>query len=365
MKIFIFIGATFLCVVGYVHAEVFVYPVAALESTHEIFVVCQKSINDLELYLVNEQTQESQNILWSLYTPAHVQVLPSEDGFSFIDQGTVYIKKFEKRHPRAVSIMYPLHNINNMQWIDDYNFLYVAQEDNNAYNIFLSSSTGETTRLSYAENIDFLYPQKIDSTLFSIIKNNITQEYAIAQFEIEQQDFIGKNQTNYAILKYLKDPACFLYMLSPHEGFFLTYPKIVVLDGVHDHAYKFICHHISKSENNTWQDEELFSFFILKDFITGSGPMRLYESLERFVPNYMCKGMVLFLSADEFGQTTLYSYSLQNGAIEKKDEESGKSGLNCLSILKRNSCALTGSIKKENLRSGEDFNGVAFFKFKL
>lgn len=346
------------------YAEVFVYPVAALENSHEIFVICQKSINDIELYLVDETTDEARTILWSLYTPAHLLVLPSQDGFSFIDQGIVYVKKFEKRHPRAIAIMYPLHNINNMEWIDAYNFLYVAQEDTGAYNIFLSSSTGETTRLSYKENIDFLYPKKMDSTIFSIIRDKIGQEYALVQFDITQQDFISKETTNYTILKKLSEPACFLYMCSSTEGFFLSYPRIPVCDGVHDDAYAFSCHHIYR-HNGIWSDDALFTFYVLKDFITGDGPLRLYESLERFVPNYTCKDMVFFLDLDEHREMMLYSYSLQTGVVQKKYESSGKNGLNCLSILKRNDCILTGNIKNTNLRSGDEFNKISLFKFKL
>lgn len=115
----------------------FLYPVAATTKNGKtkIYVLHQKSINNVELLVWDPQTKVCSQGLLSTYTPASLKILPNGDGFSFIDDGRIRIKKFDKRSPKAIDIYEPLYDISQLNWIDEHNF-YVSAKKNNKFCIF-------------------------------------------------------------------------------------------------------------------------------------------------------------------------------------------------------------------------------------
>src|SRR5579871_4380579 len=108
------------------HAIEYMYPVACLND-ETILYIHQLNPTCIQLYSWNPVTDIHEPLLWSLYNPANVQLLPNNTGFSFIDNGRLRIKLFEKRSPKTIDFDDPIFNINGLQWIDEHSCCCSAQ----------------------------------------------------------------------------------------------------------------------------------------------------------------------------------------------------------------------------------------------
>lgn len=192
----------------------FLYPVAVTKKNNktQVYVLHQKSINNIELLIWDPETKICSNGLLSSYTPAALKILPNGDGFSFIDDGRIRIKNFDKRSPKSIDIYEPLYDISQINWIDEHNF-YLSAKKNNKFCIFHVHENGlikpilqdmqyeqdEGASLQNSELInlelpnhglkgqdlagqglisyDFMYPQKVGDSLFFIERITHNGEY--------------------------------------------------------------------------------------------------------------------------------------------------------------------------------------------
>lgn len=297
------------------YAEQFIYPVADFDDGHQLMVLYQKSLDNVELWIWNTETHRAIKAISSFLTPANLRMMPSGKGFSFIDQGYIKIKEFAKRSPRTLPIYDPIGLFSNMNWIDDETFYFVAREGD-FFQIFQGDLQANIQRLTF-EPSDALYPQKINSMLFYIKRDTNCQFSIVAQSW--NPTVIGDcdHQSDLTIIQTSSDQLCFLRMISMEEGFYLQAPSS---KSKNDDNYKFSCYHLKK-DNNEWKTEQLFTFKIPLKYVTGVA--RLYESLEPFLPNYNSKGFVYFVNwhkkAEQF---KLCKFDILEKTVKFVDQES-------------------------------------------
>ena len=124
----------------------YVYPIAAFKlfGTQHMLVLKQWSPQELELSDWNITTGSMNKILMSMYTPAAVTLLPDKSGFSFVDNGRIRIKRFEKRAVKSLDIYDPVYGIELIHWIDNQTCYFHAQSDGR-YGIYTLTMEEELT----------------------------------------------------------------------------------------------------------------------------------------------------------------------------------------------------------------------------
>jgi hypothetical protein len=263
-------------------AQHFIYPVADFDNGRKLIILYQKSLQDIELWFFNPATGSAMRGLSSFLAPANVRMMPSGKGFSFIDQGYIKIKEFDKRSARTLPIYEPIGLFSCMNWIDEENFYFTALQGE-FYQIFQGDMQANVQQMTY-EEIDALYPQKIGSKLFYIQRG--TKNHASIVEKLWNQDELPK-----IIIPALDNKPCFLRMISQQEGFYLQAPTKKIDNP--DDCYQFACHHITKLDEK-WTSEKLFNFYIPARYITGAD--RLYESIKPFLPNCTLTPDIYFVS---------------------------------------------------------------------
>jgi hypothetical protein len=300
------------------NAEQFIYPVADFDEGNQLMLIYQKSLNDVELWIWNSSNQFAIKGLSSFLTPANLRMMPSGNGFSFIDQGYIKIKEFAKRSPKTLPIYEAIGLFSSMNWIDDQTFYFVAREGD-FFQIFQGDLQANILRLTN-EPADALYPQKIGDKLFYMKRDANYQVSIVVKswnpISMDTQKTISDNLT---IIQESSQQLCFLHMINEQEGFYLQAPTKKIQNNAGDDCYEFSCHHFYYSENQ-WSTKKLLTFQIPSKYVTGTS--RLYESLEPFLPNYTCKDVIHFVSwHHEFDRFELYKYSILDKTVEKISEQ--------------------------------------------
>ena len=127
-------------------SAVYRYPVAVLSDKTHALVLSQQNQNELELFLYDCSNQTYQKILSSRYLPSGVRLLPDESGFSFIDDGILCIKRFDKRSAHMIDPGEPLYNIEYIHWFDnEYCYFHAAQAGHSG--IYMMSIDGTVNTL--------------------------------------------------------------------------------------------------------------------------------------------------------------------------------------------------------------------------
>lgn len=337
----------------------YLYPVAKIEQNGKtkIYVLYQKSVTHLELWLWDPETKIGSKGLLSTYTPASLKILPSQDGFSFIDNGRIRIKRFSRRSPKAIDIYEPIYDLNEMHWIDNNNF-YVSAKCNGVFSIFQIDIDGIiATVLQDCEN-DLMYPQKVGSSMFYIereIKEGeykrdhvsyrvLKTEYHVCNdsllelqgIEDDQErlkkslekvfkqesacDKIDEQKSEYSakrecLVDFKASPLAFLNMISENEGFFLEHSDEV---DRHDDTIKFDCHYIKKIDDS-WRCRRIFSFFIPSYLIFDIMDYCLYESLLPLLPRYY-NNKIYYVDCSPKGNQNLniFSYDFITKSVEQQ-----------------------------------------------
>lgn len=313
MKKYIFLA--FCCVFSQNQAEQFIYPVANFHDSNQLMVMYQKSLNSIELWIWDTTTKQAIKGLSSFFIPANLRMMPSGNGFSFIDQGYIKIKEFVKRSPRTLSIYEPIGLFSNMEWIDEENFYFVAREGD-FFQIFQGDLQGNILRLTH-DFADALYPQKVGSTLFYMQRDMQNQISIIMEPWNPKSMDLNSNQTEEStvILQHVQQ-GCFLHMISETEGFYVQAPTKKGKDSA---CYQFNCHHIKKYATN-WKNERIFGFDIPSHYITGS--TKLYESLEPFLPNFQMQETIYFTTWNhESEQFEIWNYNLAAKTLTFMNEQ--------------------------------------------
>jgi hypothetical protein len=284
-------------------ATEYIYPVASL-SNGRILYIHQHTPTDIKLLAWNPENNHTEPVLWSIFNPAAVQMLPNNSGFSFIDNGRLRIKLFEKRSPKAIDFDEPLFGINSLQWINEHSCCCSAQYNHN-FALFELHDEGTLKVLAWQKGSDYLYPQKIDTQLFYIERcptQNITHYRIMHCTYPDSQDAI-------MVVDFDTIPIIFLTMISDKQGFVLEHTKKIDND---DQITPFSYYQIKK-QGDVWYKNLLFSFFLPTDLLI-SADRQLYESILPLLPR-LIDNKIYFVTCND--NLELYSFSLVTQLVEK------------------------------------------------
>jgi hypothetical protein len=274
-----FYGYLFLCVCTMTHSHYFLYPVASLHNEKIILFLKQNSKDNIELIIWDNTTKHAEKGLWSLFNPAGIQILPDETGFSFIDNGRLRIKYFNKRSPKTIEFDQYIYNIHTIHWINSSECYFSAKSINDLFSVFHCSMDGTTQCLISDKQSHCMYPQKINNQLFFIKKTD--KKWSITQ------TYYDKNSSNphVEIINFNNNPIIFLHMISETEGFVIKHAKAI------DREQKNIIFHYYYiyKKNSVWSKKCLFSFTIPSFLLMPDSLYRLYESLLPLIPRIIDK----------------------------------------------------------------------------
>jgi len=284
------------------------YPVACLNNGATIFYIHQHAPMNIELFAWNIHTNTIEPILWSLFNPAGLQLLPNDSGFSFIDNGRLRIKSFQKRSPKTVDFDEPIFNINGLHWIDN-DSCYCSGQQGDNFELLLLHNDGTMEYLFKKNKKDCMYPQKVMNTLFYIERSMIDN---IFNYCIMQCNYMVNNCSSQLVINFYDKPIIFLHMLSQEEGFVLEYEQNIESSAT---TTQFLYHHIIKQSDH-WEKELLFSFYIPINLLL-PGEQRIYESLLPLLPQVV-ENKVYFVNCVQNQNNNLepYYYDLISKTIK-------------------------------------------------
>ena len=285
---------------------VYTYPVARYKHIRDhLLILKQWSINQLELYDQDMATGIMTKVLMNMYIPAAVTVLPDQSGFSFIDNGRIRIKRFEKRAVKSLDIYAPIYGIEFIRWLDNETCYFHAKSDGH-FGIYTLTLDQELTPLLAHEDSDYMYPCIQNSELFFVERKKNKEKY---YYNIQSMSDIHSQYKKNVILDNGIKPIIMLHMTNTEEGFFIE------CEQPHN-LYIFHYYQMVKKENSRWHCFKLFSFKVPPEILI-DGPQRLYESLLPLVPR-LSDHIVYFSSYDEeIGKLAIYSFSLKTKLIER------------------------------------------------
>jgi len=290
----------------------YMYPVASLNNGSLVLYIHQFSPENIQLFEWNTITNHTEQILWSLFNPAGLQLLPDNAGFSFIDNGRLRIKLFQKRSPKTIDFDEPIFNINTVQWIDEHT-CYCSAQHNNYFSLFQLRDDGTMHCLILGDNKDCMYPQKVDTQLFYIERCKENNLYRVIQTNYPNNGNEASLTT--LIVDFEDTPIAFLHMCSQVEGFVLEYSKNIDSDCK---TSLFFYHHLIKTSNN-WEKKLLFSFEIPTYLFLQNSEQRLFESILPLLPRVI-DNKIYFVDASETDTNNLELYyydllTMQNNKI--------------------------------------------------
>jgi hypothetical protein len=345
-------------------ADEFLYPVA-VSYEHEkpyIYVVYQKSLEHLELWLWDPESKEVSKALLSAFTPAGLRLLPQGQGFSFIDNGRIKIKQFNKRSPKTIELNEPLYDVTQVEWLNPTSFFLSAKE-RERFNIYQVDIQGNTEHIVSCEQADCLYPQKIGSDLFYIERSRalaggcrhphgfndyhehvlVTVPYPSVALK-KEPSFNDQEQLEEKMALLLNDyrvvkkpltddtkkmplynfgtmSVAFLHMESARQGFVVEYPRDVEK---HDATLPLTYHQIFLTENG-WQSKALFDFEIPLHLLWPSSQSRLYESMLPLLPRHI-EDKIYFVDcakSTKKQRLDIFCYTVADGTIKQQTSSRG------------------------------------------
>ncbi len=308
----------------HINTTEFLYPVAVRDNGL-FYLIYQKTPHHIELWEWNIETQHAEQLLFSRFTPAGFRLLPTQDGFSFIDNGILKVKKFFKRSPRIIEFDAPIYQVELVHWLDDA-ICYASGKYQNNFGIFQIDYEGEVTPLCMKESVDCMYPQKIDDLLFYIERNERLQ-CCIMQtnyMPAEGNDFNERlawhydHQQEFIKIASFETPIVFLAMVSDTEGFVVGHPPLVNRT---DPLIPFDYYHLRKGALG-WKVNKLFSFSIPSHLLFIGSAARLYESLLPLLPRHYDQKIV-FANMTELPHFSLFIYDRTTRAVNQVASSQG------------------------------------------
>ncbi len=291
------------------YCNIYIYPVACFDNGQNILFVQQEQTNNIKLMLRNRKLNSWDNCLWSIHNPTRVQLLPDETGFSFIDNGRVRIKYFDKRSAKTIDFDTYFYDLSQVHWAHSRECYFSAKAHSGLYSIFNSSTDGKTGCLVSHKTSDCMYPQKVGTDLFFIQKDK-DKTYHVIQTSYSTD----KNRKYRRVVTFNNESIAFLHMRSQTEGFVVSY------DGknINTDVITFTYHRLYKTYG-FWRDQALFSFNV-PSYLLFSRENQLCDSLLPLLPRIVNKKRIYFVDAHKTGETCflkLFSYDLHTNSIKE------------------------------------------------
>lgn len=281
-------------------AREYLYPVASVKresGQYKIYLMHQISSKRAELLEWDPESKVVTQALTTFTAPCGIKILPDNSGYSFIDQGQLYLKLFFKRSAQKIDISEPLYNIEVVEWIDQ-NLCYFSAKSHEQIKIYLLSRFGNLHILAQSDNADCMYPQKIDSTVFYIERSFNKKKYSIRAIPY-WPDLPATHESQEAhtpcaqtIFQSGDQAIAFLHMTSITQGFFIGYPDTIHTKNTQTDCLTLSYNKISYDNmHDLWISEKLFDFSVPLDLILPHSKYRLYESLLPLLPRHTPSGI--------------------------------------------------------------------------
>ena len=276
-------------------AQEYFYPVFSIKNNDAqyLYFIHQISLQQLHLLQLNTESKVLTRVLPSAITPAGLKSLPDGSGYSFIDQGQLYVKLFTARSPQKISIPLSLYNIEMVEWIDPYH-CYCAAKLNDHWNIYQLSRSGDLVLLAHRDDADCLYPHKVGDSLF-FIQRTFTKQYSI-----ECSTYGDTHSCNkHTIFDAGQEAIAFLHMLTNEQGFYVSYANMFSFDSIEKSSLRLGYHRLwYDRQAQRWCNQTLFTFFVPIDLFVPDSHERLYESLLPVLPRHTADGIYFCSSQD-------------------------------------------------------------------
>lgn len=327
----------------------YLYPVDTIyhEDVLKMCVLYQKG-NGLELYFWDPVTHRSVLGLLSFFQPTSLTVLPNKKAFSFIDNDRIKVKYVDKRSPKSIDLYGP-YDLTTIAWIDNDSFYFSAKERRH-HNLFHATVEGDLFRLTVSNTNHYLYPQKIDETLF-FIEQTEQNEFAIKKIDYpsevlcnkiirsnqpvsleEEVQTIIRNENNRdayiplldiesasTILFFDKktisgEAIAFLRMVSATQGFFIRYA-----DYIERNQKTLFLDYYMMYYDEGWKSQFLFTFSVpLYCIIQHKDAIMMSESILPFLPYYNNAMIYFTVYNEECDTLEMCKYSIEEKSIQKK-----------------------------------------------
>jgi hypothetical protein len=323
--------------IGTLQAYEYIYPIALTDQkdSHVILVMHQQPDKKMSVMAYDRATHAKFELLPAFCQPTGVRMLPDSSGFSFIEEDILKIKEFSKRSTQLILFDEPIYSLSLIWWIDATTYYFCAQ-DEGRYGIYQGTRKGVIDPLIIDHTYDYLYPQKIDNTLFCVRRTPQSQQIISCAYpaiipidddadetkimsrlaRIEERD-CGAHLIEPAVMV-LYDagtmPVTFLYMINASRGFYLSHQKTMqkesplVICSYHEIAYD--------STTTRWHEKRLFDFSLPLDIVQFTTERGLVETIYPFLPQYSPDTDTLWyihvtmLGAEELWHLQHYSCSI-------------------------------------------------------
>lgn len=287
----------------------YLYPVATYtdieaDHTQKLLVLYQKMGTTMELWSWDPMTHVANKMLPSSFCPAGVALLPSNTGFSFIDNGRLRIKEFIKRSARSIDIPYGVSAMGPVTWYDN-GLGYFHALRNGHYALFSITISGDVDCCLARSKTDCLYPSWFKESLFYVERTD-SQQFG-CHYRIVEEFAATDNSDPWRALcaDFYNRPIIFLNMIDADEGFFLEHaPKIDTTAT----TVTFLYHRLERIDKNSWHANHLFSFAIPAMLFDNASDSRLYESILPLLPR-VYDSIVYYVDVSDLGMS-LYTYNL-------------------------------------------------------
>lgn len=339
------------------YAHEYLYPVASIKKGDQsyLYMLYQKSYDQLELLLWDPETKIICKALKSSSCmPVGISILPEGKGFSFLDNGRIKVKLFNKHSPKSIDLYECIYDFESITWVDAQNFYFSAKEHGLSA-IFQGSMQLAAQCLCRQAGKDCMYPQKVGAQLFYIQRttdelllysimqvpycplddqqsnfNSLDSSECPESFDARVEIFLKQKElglaykhtdhppSNRCIMDCGEQPIAFLHMETEDYGFFIQHAqKIDPQDTIITLAY----YQVKKYENGAWQSTQLFSFDIPLSLISqeaGGGytyrsenPDALHEKMLPLLPRH-AGGDIFYMSAapDDCNNLDIFKYNV-------------------------------------------------------
>jgi hypothetical protein len=309
-----------------------VYPVGInpINSSEVLYVMYQIDTS-LELLVWNAETKQVSRVLSKRFLPSQVSILPDNDGFSFIDQGVIWVKSHAKRSPTHLEIPFPLRHIDYIYW-KDYSACYFSALNGDQYALFELDRSGNLDCLLAMQGHDCLYPQKVDNSLFCIVRDQGSNKYNLIKSYYPHISHIPRSFNEYdnsdtqqiscasllssdndCVMLYSFDvPVAFLNMVSDTKAFITTVPEQVYSANLMEYSYATL-----ELTNKSWSLQPLFSFSL-----PHTSTSKTLELVLPFLPRYNQANKKIVYTSFTKNVFTVYEYDCDTG-VSKQLSDNG------------------------------------------
>ncbi len=290
----------------------YLYPVATVDGTDSFFVVCQWSLDRLELYEWSLAKNIGTKVIPTMYTPAAVRILSDGSGVGFVDNGRIRIKHFNVRSVKTIDIYEPIYDIECVEWLDARNCYFHAQCDGR-WGVYGLDLEGHLAKLVETSNsIDYFYPYLVGDNIFCIERarsDDYSFNYRIVGWNYDCQRQLATKR--FIIADFGHRYILLLHMSSPCRGWVLESRGF----RGNDHEFLDFAFNEVFSNGGVWKTEKLFEFTLPSSLVSHSA-QGLYESLLPIVPRLI--GDSFYYASCLSGSTlNVYSYERATGHAQR------------------------------------------------